>query len=215
MNNNIKNNDVKIAIDKVKISKNNDIKANDVNKVKISKNNDVKPNVDKVKIFKNNVLPSQPYITRITNNSDDLVQNPITVDFSNNNCLKKTLKKKFKKKITQEMFEKQQNTENFAPRLTYFLSQGKFFTKNFISIIIPKWISNVFELNIFITHIHKHNLLLPLLQQSGRMNELPVFGNNVDGDRVIFPNTNAYLTYDYQAYLKKNNLQGSIAQNLN
>ena len=154
-----------------------------------------------------------PYITKITSKSDDLVQHPITVDFSNNCELKEKLKKKFKKNITDEMLEKEKDTKNFAPRLSYFLSQGKFFTKNFISIIIPKWICNVFELNIFITYIHKHNLLLPLLVKSGRINELPVFGT-ANNEKVIFANTNSYLSYDFQQYLKNNKLRGKISHTI-
>lgn len=178
------------------------------------------------------------YITQITNQTNDLVFNPITVAFDDDDDIKKYIKnlkiskkilrylegKKIKKKDCEDCeninkdHKKTDNKsykkcDNHLIRLKYFLSIGKYYTKNFICIIIPQYITNVYQLFKMILFIHNNKLLLPQVIKTGRIKELPIFHSG-GLKSIIFKNTDDLLESDYKKYLEINNLTGGILKKI-
>lgn len=92
-------------------------------------------------------------------------------------------------------------------KLEYFLSTGKFNIGNIVSVNIPSYVNNVFELTNFIKYAQKHHYIRDEIRKHGLLKELPTF---TESKSHVFPNYAAFQDSDFKKYLVQHGLTGSI-----
>jgi hypothetical protein len=105
----------------------------------------------------------------------------------------------------------EQGVKNIA-KLNYFLSVSKYIRPDNISIDIPSYVKNWYELQMWARYIQDNNLIPNSLDESSLIKR-PVFYNNC-GTSVIFKDLKTVLEVDYLKYLKTYELEGTIGSNL-
>jgi hypothetical protein len=105
----------------------------------------------------------------------------------------------------------EQGVKNIA-KLNYFLSVSKYIRPDNITIDIPAYVKNWYQLQMWARYIQDNNLIPNSLDESS-LYKRPVFYNNC-GTAVILKDLKTVLELDYLKYLTAYDLKGTIGTNL-